>query len=96
MHPLRGEQGKLELDLRCALIILHDECIDDMTGDFRGWYFTRIGQKHGEARVPAPVFGIVFLALCALNTVVPLIPALMQTYAPRANRRHHSGRQRQP
>jgi uncharacterized integral membrane protein (TIGR00698 family) len=47
-----------------------------------GWYFTRIGQKHGEARVPVPVFAIVFLALCALNSVVPLMPALLPAYAP--------------
>jgi Predicted membrane protein len=47
-----------------------------------GWYFTRIGQKHGQARVPVPVFGIVFLALCALNSAMPLLPALLPTYAP--------------
>jgi uncharacterized integral membrane protein (TIGR00698 family) len=47
-----------------------------------GWYFTRIGQKHGEARVPVPVFGIVFLVLCALNSAVPLMPALVPTYMP--------------
>jgi uncharacterized integral membrane protein (TIGR00698 family) len=47
-----------------------------------GWHFTRMGQKHGEARVPVPVFGIVFLALCALNSAVPLMPALLPAYAP--------------
>lgn len=47
-----------------------------------GWHFTRIGQKHGAARVPVPVFGIVFLALCALNSVVPLLPSLLPAYAP--------------
>lgn len=47
-----------------------------------GWYFTRIGQKHGQAWVPVPVFGIVFLALCALNSAMPLLPALLPTYAP--------------
>jgi len=47
-----------------------------------GWHFTRMGQKHGEARVPVPVFGIVFLVLCALNSIVPLLPALLPTYAP--------------
>jgi len=46
-----------------------------------GWYFTRMGQKHGDARVPVPVFGIVFLLLCALNSAVPLAPALVPTYA---------------
>jgi uncharacterized integral membrane protein (TIGR00698 family) len=47
-----------------------------------GWHFTRLGLKHGEARVPVPVFGIVFLALCALNSAVPLVPALLPVYAP--------------
>jgi uncharacterized integral membrane protein (TIGR00698 family) len=47
-----------------------------------GWYFTRIGQKHGEARVPVPVFAIVFLVLCALNSAVQLMPALLPAYAP--------------
>jgi len=45
-----------------------------------GWYFTRIGQKHGEARVPVPVFAIVFLVLCALNSAVPLAPSLVPAY----------------
>jgi len=47
-----------------------------------GWYFTRKGMQHGEARVPAPVFGIVFLILCVVNSVVPLVPALMPVYTP--------------
>ena len=38
--------------------------------------------KHGEARVPVPVFAIVFLVLCALNSVMPLLPALLPVYAP--------------
>jgi uncharacterized integral membrane protein (TIGR00698 family) len=47
-----------------------------------GWHFTRTGQKHGEARVPVPVFGIVFLVLCTLNSIVPLLPSLLPLYAP--------------
>lgn len=47
-----------------------------------GWYFTRQGLRHGEARVPVPVFGIVFLILCAVNSAMPLFPALMPVYAP--------------
>jgi len=47
-----------------------------------GWYFTRLGHKHGEVRVPVPVFGLVFLALCALNSIVPLLPSLLPVYAP--------------
>ena len=51
-----------------------------------GWYFTRKGMKHGEARVPVPVFAIVFLILCVVNSVVPLMPALMPIYAPTKSR----------
>jgi uncharacterized integral membrane protein (TIGR00698 family) len=47
-----------------------------------GWYFTRIGMRHGEARVPVPVFALVFLALCIVNSVAPFIPALAPVYAP--------------
>jgi uncharacterized integral membrane protein (TIGR00698 family) len=47
-----------------------------------GWYFTRKGMKHGEARVPVPVFAIVFLILCVVNSVVPLMPSLMPIYTP--------------
>ena len=47
-----------------------------------GWHFTRLGLQHGEARVPVPVFGIVFLVLCALNSAMPLLPALLPVYAP--------------
>ena len=47
-----------------------------------GWYFTRKGMRHGEARVPVPVFGIVFLILCAVNSAIPLAPALLPAYAP--------------
>jgi uncharacterized integral membrane protein (TIGR00698 family) len=47
-----------------------------------GWYFTRQGKRHGEARVPVPVFGIVFLVLCAVNSAMPLVPALVPVYAP--------------
>ena len=47
-----------------------------------GWHFTRMGLKHGEARVPLPVFGIVFLILCVLNSAVPLLASLLPAYAP--------------
>jgi uncharacterized integral membrane protein (TIGR00698 family) len=47
-----------------------------------GWYFTRQGLKHGEARVPVPVFAFVFLVLCALNSIMPLLPSLLPIYAP--------------
>ena len=47
-----------------------------------GWYFTRMGMRHGEARVPVPVFAIVFLLLCILNSAMPLAPSWMPVYAP--------------
>jgi uncharacterized integral membrane protein (TIGR00698 family) len=47
-----------------------------------GWYFTRMGMRHGEARVPVPIFAIVFLLLCLVNSAVPLLPSLVPVYAP--------------
>ncbi|MEP7030440.1 MAG: putative sulfate exporter family transporter [Pseudolabrys sp.] len=47
-----------------------------------GWYFTTQGAKHGSARVPVPVFAVVFLALCLLNSAMPLFPSLMPVFAP--------------
>ena len=47
-----------------------------------GWYFTRQGMRHGEASVPVPVFAIVFLVLCIINSAAPLVSSLMPLYAP--------------
>lgn len=47
-----------------------------------GWYFTRAGMAHGEARVPVPVFALVFLGLCILNSAVSAAPALLPAFAP--------------
>lgn len=47
-----------------------------------GWYFTRQGLRHGEARVPVPVFAIVFLILCLINSAIPFVPPLVPLYAP--------------
>jgi uncharacterized integral membrane protein (TIGR00698 family) len=47
-----------------------------------GWYFTRMGMRHGAAHVPVPVFAIVFLLLCMLNSAVPLMPSMLPIYAP--------------
>jgi uncharacterized membrane protein YadS len=45
-------------------------------------YFTRLGMKHGEARVHVAAFAIVFLVLCVLNSAMTLTPVLLSTYAP--------------
>jgi uncharacterized integral membrane protein (TIGR00698 family) len=47
-----------------------------------GWYFTQAGAKHGEASVPVPVFAVVFLALCLLNSAMPLMPSLLPVFTP--------------
>jgi uncharacterized integral membrane protein (TIGR00698 family) len=47
-----------------------------------GWYLSRIGEQHGDAKVPVPVFAVVFLLLCVLNSAMPLAPAVMPTFAP--------------
>jgi uncharacterized membrane protein YadS len=47
-----------------------------------GWWFVHRGQQTGEARVPIPVFALVFLALCVVNSVMPSLPALVPIYAP--------------
>jgi len=47
-----------------------------------GWYFTRKGAKHGEARVPVPVFALMFLLLCGVNSALSYMPSLAPVYAP--------------
>jgi uncharacterized membrane protein YadS len=47
-----------------------------------GWYFTKQGMRHGEAHVPVPVFAIVVLVLCVVNSAMPLTPSLLPVYAP--------------
>lgn len=39
-----------------------------------GWYFTQRGAAHGDAKVPVPVFALVFLALVIVNSL-GLIPS---------------------
>jgi uncharacterized integral membrane protein (TIGR00698 family) len=47
-----------------------------------GWWLVRDGAPTGEAKVPVPVFAIVFLALCLLNSVLATQPALAGVYQP--------------
>jgi uncharacterized integral membrane protein (TIGR00698 family) len=50
-----------------------------------GWYFTKAGAKHGAARVPVPVFAVVFLLLCLTNSAMPLMPSLAPAFGPAKN-----------
>ena len=36
-----------------------------------GWWFTRDGKEHAQARVPVPVFALAFLGLCLVNSALP-------------------------
>lgn len=47
-----------------------------------GWWFMRQGRAVGEARVQVPVFALVFLGLCLLNSAAPLAPGLAPLYGP--------------
>jgi uncharacterized integral membrane protein (TIGR00698 family) len=47
-----------------------------------GWYFTRLGTAQRYARVPVPVFALVFLLLCLVNSAAPYVPAAAPLYAP--------------
>jgi uncharacterized integral membrane protein (TIGR00698 family) len=47
-----------------------------------GWYFTRLGTAQRHARVPVPVFALVFLLLCIVNSIAPYVPAAAPLYAP--------------
>jgi uncharacterized integral membrane protein (TIGR00698 family) len=47
-----------------------------------GWWFTRKGVEHGAAKVPVPVFALVFLLLCVVNSIAASAPALAPLYGP--------------
>jgi uncharacterized integral membrane protein (TIGR00698 family) len=47
-----------------------------------GWWFMRRGDNAGDAKVPAPVFAIVFLVLVLVNTAAMAIPELGPVYQP--------------
>ncbi len=48
-----------------------------------GWYFAGArAQEAGAAKVPVPVFAIVFLALCIVNSFALTMPALAPFYIP--------------
>lgn len=47
-----------------------------------GVYFAHRGMRHAEAHVPIPMFAIIFVVLCALNSAIPLVPSAASPYAP--------------
>lgn len=47
-----------------------------------GWWFVRHGKAVSAARVPIPVFALVFLALCLVNSSALLLPGLAPLYVP--------------
>jgi uncharacterized integral membrane protein (TIGR00698 family) len=47
-----------------------------------GWWFVRERGAAGEAKVPVPVFALVFLTLCLVNSIAPSVPGLALPYAP--------------
>ena len=46
-----------------------------------GWWFARASVEKGAASVPVPVFALVFLALCVVNSIAPAIPGVALLYA---------------
>ncbi|SFI02317.1 conserved hypothetical integral membrane protein [Bosea sp. OK403] len=47
-----------------------------------GWWMVREGGHAEHAKVPVPVFAIVFLGLCLLNSLLTTLPALAGIYLP--------------
>jgi len=47
-----------------------------------GWWFSRSQVSAVSARPPIPVFALGFLALCLVNSLMPLAPILLPAYAP--------------
>lgn len=45
-----------------------------------GLWYTRIGAVHESAKVPVPVFALVFLGLCVVNSLMSVVPALAPVY----------------
>ncbi len=47
-----------------------------------GWWMTRQVGEHGDAKVPVPVFAIVFLVLCLVNTALASQASIAGIYQP--------------
>lgn len=46
-----------------------------------GWWLAKTGSAQNDAKVPVPVFAIVFVLLCIANSFLPSIPAIAPAYA---------------
>jgi len=47
-----------------------------------GLWYTRAGAVHESAKVPVPIFAVVFLGLCMVNSFMSAAPALAPVYDP--------------
>jgi uncharacterized integral membrane protein (TIGR00698 family) len=47
-----------------------------------GWWFTSRGEKTGDAKVPTPIFAVVFLVLVLVNSAALAMPHLLPIYLP--------------
>jgi uncharacterized integral membrane protein (TIGR00698 family) len=47
-----------------------------------GWWFMQRGEQTGAAKVPAPVFAVVFLVLALVNTAAMALPSIAPFYGP--------------
>jgi uncharacterized integral membrane protein (TIGR00698 family) len=47
-----------------------------------GWWLAAAGERASAAKVPVPIFAIMFLVLCLVNTLATSVPALAPVYRP--------------
>jgi uncharacterized integral membrane protein (TIGR00698 family) len=46
-----------------------------------GWWFARQAVASAAAKIPIPIFALVFVALCVLNSIAAAFPAITPTFA---------------
>ena len=46
-----------------------------------GWYFARAAVASDAAKIPFPMFAVVFVVLCAINSMASALPAVAPAYA---------------
>lgn len=47
-----------------------------------GWHFTRMGARHGSAKVPVPMFALIFLLLCVVNSILSPMQSVAPVFGP--------------